>query len=115
MTEPSVSTWLKAPEASRLLGVSPAFLLREARAGRVQGFRIGRRNWRFRPADLEAYVLRGQEQGQRRAQGQGKAQGQGQAQGQCKAESKSYSTNTSANPNNKHQGQTQAQAQAQGA
>jgi excisionase family DNA binding protein len=55
-TEPSV--WLDVRGAAARALVSPATILREARARRLAAYKIGagKKLWRFRPADVDAWV-----------------------------------------------------------
>jgi excisionase family DNA binding protein len=51
--------WLSAEQAATYVGTSKATILRAARSGRLLGFRIaGGRLWRFRPVDLDQWVMR---------------------------------------------------------
>jgi hypothetical protein len=52
-------TWLDVRGAASRALVSPATILREARVGRLRGYKIGgRKIWRFLPADVDGWVTR---------------------------------------------------------
>jgi excisionase family DNA binding protein len=55
-TEPSI--WLDVRGAAARALVSPATILREARARRLAAYKVGagRKLWRFRPADVDAWI-----------------------------------------------------------
>lgn len=50
--------WLNVRGAAARALVSPATILREARAGRLAAYKVGagKKLWRFRPADVDAWV-----------------------------------------------------------
>ena len=51
------SPWLSLAQGARYANVSGATLRREARAGRLRGFKVGgRRLWRFRPEHIDAWL-----------------------------------------------------------
>lgn len=53
------SPWLDAHGAAAYLAVSEATLLRAARAGQLRGYKVsGRKIWRFRSDDLDAFLMR---------------------------------------------------------
>jgi excisionase family DNA binding protein len=53
----AVSPWLTVDEACAYAKVSRATLLRAARLGRVQGFKVNSaRLWRFRASDLDTWI-----------------------------------------------------------
>ena len=52
--------WLTRKEAARHVKVSETTIARETKAGRLKGFRVGgRRSWRFRLQDVEAWLVGG--------------------------------------------------------
>ena len=62
LTEPTSSRsvtqspWLTLAQGARHANLSEATLRREARAGRLRGFKVGgRRVWRFRAEDIDAW------------------------------------------------------------
>jgi hypothetical protein len=60
-TSPDVAVWLDVKGAARRIVASEATVLRAARAGLLQGYKLGRgrKVWRFRPADVDAFVMAG--------------------------------------------------------
>jgi excisionase family DNA binding protein len=49
--------WVDVRDAANRARVSAATIMREARSGRLRGYKIGgRKVWRFRPADIDAWV-----------------------------------------------------------
>jgi excisionase family DNA binding protein len=50
--------WLDPRAAAARVCVSEATILRAARSGRLQGFKVGlgRKLWRFKPADVDAWI-----------------------------------------------------------
>jgi excisionase family DNA binding protein len=52
------SIWLDVRGAAARALVSPATILREARARRLAAYKVGagRKLWRFRPADVDAWI-----------------------------------------------------------
>jgi excisionase family DNA binding protein len=59
--KPSVSViaWLDVNGAAARVLVSPATIVREARSGRLVGYKVGgRKCWRFRPEDVDAWLMR---------------------------------------------------------
>jgi excisionase family DNA binding protein len=54
---PSASPWLSAEASAVRADVSPAKVLRDARAGKLRGYRVGGgRLWRFRIEDVDAWI-----------------------------------------------------------
>lgn len=52
--------WLDVKAAAARALVSPATVLRELRKGRLVGYRVGgRKCWRLRPADVDAWLVAG--------------------------------------------------------
>lgn len=55
---PAEPVWLDVAGAARRVLVSSATILREVRAGRLLGYRVGgRKCWRFRPADVDSWLM----------------------------------------------------------
>jgi len=51
--------WLDVRRAATRALVSPSTILRELRAGRLRGYRVGgRKCWRVRPEDVDAWLMR---------------------------------------------------------
>jgi excisionase family DNA binding protein len=49
--------WLDVAGAADRVLVSPSTIVREARAGRLRGYKVGgRKCWRFRPQDVDAWL-----------------------------------------------------------
>jgi excisionase family DNA binding protein len=56
-TTTKTSPWLTLPEAAAYARVSQPTIRREARAGRLAAYKVGgRRMWRFRAVDLDAWL-----------------------------------------------------------
>jgi excisionase family DNA binding protein len=55
---PEPTVWLDVRGAAARALVSPATILREARARRLSAYKVGagKKLWRFRPADVDAWV-----------------------------------------------------------
>lgn len=53
------AVWLDVHRAAAHVDVSEPTILRAARAGALQGFKVGKL-WRFRREDLDAWVMRRQ-------------------------------------------------------
>ena len=52
-----MSGWWTVKQSARYVNCSPVTLLREARNGRLQGYKVGgRRAWRFKREDLDAWL-----------------------------------------------------------
>ena len=60
MADPAVGTpWLDVRGAAARALCSDATILREARAGRLRGYKLGgRRCWRFRAEDVDQWLMR---------------------------------------------------------
>ena len=60
MSDRDCSTpWLTVPGAAGWALVSEATILREARVGRLRGYKVGNRKlWRFRREDVDAWLMR---------------------------------------------------------
>ena len=55
----NTSSWLTLIEAAQYAKVSGVTLRREARAGRLRGYKVGgRRLWRFKAEDVDAWLQR---------------------------------------------------------
>lgn len=63
MTGPTMTdaVWLDATGAAARASVSTATVLRAARRGYLRAFKIGagRKLWRFRPADIDEWIMAG--------------------------------------------------------
>ena len=58
----SGTPWLDVPGAAGWALVSQATILREARVGRLRGYKVGNRKlWRFRQEDVDAWLMRREE------------------------------------------------------
>jgi excisionase family DNA binding protein len=56
-TTPLSSPWRTLEQAGKYTQTSTATLRREAKAGRLRGYRVGgRRCWRFKIEDLDAWL-----------------------------------------------------------
>jgi excisionase family DNA binding protein len=55
---PEPTVWLDVRGAAARALVSPATILREARSRRLAAYKVGagKKLWRFRPADVDAWV-----------------------------------------------------------
>ena len=50
--------WVTVEGAADRAEVSTSTVLREARSGRLRGYRVGgRKLWRFRPEDIDAWLM----------------------------------------------------------
>lgn len=59
MIDSTNRVWLDPRRAADRAGVSVATILRELRAGRLRGYRVGgRKCWRIRPDDVDAWLMR---------------------------------------------------------
>jgi excisionase family DNA binding protein len=58
MTTEQASIWLDVRGAAARALVSPATILREARGRRLVAYKVGlgRKLWRFRPEDVDAWI-----------------------------------------------------------
>ena len=60
MSADAIDRWLDAVGAAERSLTSLSTILREARAGRLVGYRIGgRRNWRFRSSAVDRWIESG--------------------------------------------------------
>lgn len=53
---PTSPRFLKLREVASILRLDPATVRRLAREGRLAGFRIGQKSFRFRPDDVERFL-----------------------------------------------------------
>src|SRR5207249_230364 len=61
MTSVIASPWLTLEQAAEYAKVSGATLRREAKAKRLRAYKVGgRRCWRFRPEDIDQWLLAGE-------------------------------------------------------
>lgn len=55
----TLTTWLTLEQAAAYVQCSSATLRREAKSGRLRGYKVGgRRCWRFKAEDLDAWLQR---------------------------------------------------------
>jgi excisionase family DNA binding protein len=61
MLTPPEAVWLDAAGAAARASVSSATILRAARRGHLRGYKLGagRKIWRFRPADIDDWIMAG--------------------------------------------------------
>jgi excisionase family DNA binding protein len=58
----TATPWLTLEEAGSYVKTSTATLRREAKSGRLRGYKVGgRRCWRFKVEDLDAWLQHGAE------------------------------------------------------
>ena len=58
----SLTPWLDVRGAAAWALVSEATILREARVGRLRGYKVGNRKlWRFRRGDVDGWLMRREE------------------------------------------------------
>lgn len=58
MSTNSTSPWLEPRGAAARASVSTATILRELRAGRLRGYRVGgRKCWRIKPEDVDSWLM----------------------------------------------------------